>query len=80
MEKVFINNVQYVPLADIKQPNDSAVTEALETIIETLYHTEVHKAYPRMWNILERLSPELYELAKADINAAYDRMHPDDSY
>jgi len=75
---VKINGVTYAPKCDIKKPDDSAITEVLQTITETLYHMEKHKAYARMWNILHALSPDLFRLAQEDASAAYDAMHDKD--
>ncbi len=73
--KVFIDGIEYVPLAEIPELTDDRLTKALSELVSIQYFREHHKAVAQAWNVLNILSPELAKLANKNPNAAYHRIH-----
>jgi hypothetical protein len=69
---VFIDNVEYVPKADIPELTDKRLHGVLEVLTEMRYFNQHHKMMGLAWNAINELSPEL---AALDPEAAYDRIH-----
>ncbi|WP_323936196.1 hypothetical protein [Aeromonas veronii] len=76
MPRVVIDDIEYVPRAEIPPLVDDKLTEALKELVSLYYFGDWHKARGRVWNAIEYLSPELAELVSNDPRAAYARLSP----
>ncbi|MCS8413349.1 hypothetical protein N0754_18770 [Pseudomonas aeruginosa] len=75
MPSVLINNIEYVPRAEVPPLTDERLQRALEELVSIQYFKEKHKAIAQAWNVLHALAPELADLAAHDPEAAFDRIH-----
>lgn len=77
MMEVLINNVRYVPAAEIKPLSDDRLSQAIQELVSIQYFGEQHKAIAQAFNVLEILAPEIAKLVSIDVNAAYHAVHPE---
>ncbi|MEQ0863786.1 hypothetical protein [Pseudomonas aeruginosa] len=75
MPTVLINDIEYVPRAEVPPLTDERLQRALEELVSIQYFKEKHKAIAQAWNVLHALAPELADLAAQDPEAAFDRIH-----
>lgn len=75
MPSVLIDEVEYVPRAQVPSLTDERLQAALAELVSIQYFRESHKAVAQAWNVLRALAPELAELAAADPRAAFERIH-----
>ncbi|EKY4113701.1 TPA: hypothetical protein ACGW3M_000959 [Pseudomonas aeruginosa] len=75
MPSVLINDIEYVPRAEVPPLTDERLQRALEELVSIQYFKEKHKAIAQAWNVLHALAPELADLAAQDPEAAFDRIH-----
>jgi hypothetical protein len=78
MPRVIIDNIEYIPKADIPELTDENLNEALRQLTSMLYFREHHKSMPHAWNVLDALAPELAKLASDSPKDAYYRVHDSD--
>lgn len=79
MPRVVIDNIEYVPRAEIPPLDNDKLTKALKELVSLYYHGDWHKARGKVWNAIEYLSPELAELVSNDPRAAYASLSPPDN-
>lgn len=75
MPTVLINDIEYVPRAEVPPLSDERLQRALEELVSIQYFKEKHKAIAQAWNVLHALAPELAKLAAEDPEAAFERIH-----
>ncbi|MDF8330527.1 MULTISPECIES: hypothetical protein [Aeromonas] len=78
MPRVVIDDIEYVPRAEIPPLVNETLTKALKELVSLYYFEDWHKARGRVWNAIEYLSPELAELVSNNPLAAYERLSPPD--
>jgi len=80
MPTVLIDNIEYVPKAEIPALTDERLQKCLESLTEIQYFSEQkHKHRAWAWDALNALAPELAKLAIENPSAAFDRVHGSDS-
>ena len=72
MPSVFIDNIEYVPKAEIPELTDERLQSCLEVLTEMRYFNQNHKMKALAWNAINALSPELAKLSE---EAAFERIH-----
>ena len=72
MTIVVIDNIEYVPKAEVKPLNDERLQACLEVLTSMRYFNQYHKMMPLTWDAINAISPEL---AKLEPDAAYDLIH-----
>ncbi|MFL1449165.1 hypothetical protein ACI77O_12290 [Pseudomonas tritici] len=75
MTRVMIDDVEYVPRAEVPELTDERLKLALAELTSMQYLREPHKAIAQAWNVLNHLAPELAKLAAQNPQAAYYRIH-----
>lgn len=75
MHVVIIDNIEYVPKAEIPELTDDRLQKALEELTSIQYFNQQHKNRAVAWDAMNALAPELAKLAAVDPQAAYERIH-----
>ena len=73
MPTVLIDDVEYVPKAEVLPITDERLQKCLESLTEIQYFYECsHKHRAWAWDALNALSPELAQLSSENAKAAFE--------
>lgn len=80
MPIVLIDDVEYIPKAEVPELVDERLRGCLMSLTEIQYFSEMkHKHRAWAWDALNALAPELASLAADNPEMAYDRVRCDES-
>jgi hypothetical protein len=60
--KVIIDEVNYIPEADIPEVTDKTLQDAIRQLVSIQYFREHHKAVAQSWDVLNTLAPDVAKL------------------
>ena len=69
---VIIDDVEYIPKAEVKPINDSMIQEVLEVLTSMRYFNQNHKMQSLAYDAIRSISPELADL---EPEIAFSRIH-----